>query len=189
MGHIQILVQLQTVLEIEYPENFRRLLQRVNIFQLDFLRVFSVQCYAKLNLLDEYLLLLLAVPVGILLIAACGKIFNARSIHNNVKQEFDSEIANPVVDSERSDESGTDRGSSIAGSTFNVRDSIFVFLFVLYPGAYMLYLYSYACSNMHLITQQVCLQKPSIFLHARSYHQEPHHQMKHGTGLITAFRV
>ena len=142
MGHIQILVQSQTVLEIQYPDNFRRLLQRLNIFQLDFLRVFSVQCYAKLDLLDEYLLLLLAVPVGILLIYACGKIFNESFTPNAIEQEVDAEIANPIVDPEHSThDDGTARQSNIAGSAVNVRDCIFVFLFVLYPGANTCYVY------------------------------------------------
>ena len=97
-----------------------------------------MQCYAKLDLLDEYLLLLFAVPVGILLIYASGKIFNASSTPKPaIEQDVDSEIANPIVNPERSvHDDGTDRENTIAGSTVNVRDSIFVFLFVLYPGAY-----------------------------------------------------
>jgi hypothetical protein len=150
VGHVQILVQSQTVFEIEYPENFRRLLERMDIFQLDFLKVFSVQCYAKLNLLDEYVLLLLAVPMGILLIYACGKIFNTPSTPTAIEPGLDSDIANPiVVDPERpTDDDGTDSEKSITGSTVNVRDSIFVFLFMLYPGLSTKTFHIFACQKL-----------------------------------------
>lgn len=132
MGHIQILVQSQTVLEIEYPENFRQLLESLNVFQLDFLAVFSVQCYAKFSLLDEYLLLLLAVPVGVLFIFMCGKISSAYSSPRTTEKEFDSETANPVAIPELpiTNEEG-DMQQTSASSFMTVRDAIFAFLFVM----------------------------------------------------------
>jgi hypothetical protein len=113
------------------------------------LKVFSVQCYAKLDLLDEYVLLLLAVPVGILLIYACGKILNASSTPIAIEQEIDSEVANPMIDPERST-NDDDRTDSQNSSTvlLNVRDSIFVFLFVLYPGLSTKTFHMFACQKL-----------------------------------------
>jgi hypothetical protein len=114
------------------------------------LNVFSVQCYAKLDLLDEYLLLLLVVPVGILCIYSCGKIFNGTSsIPKAIEQEFDFEIDNPIANPERltdRDENRTENNT--VGNMVNVRDSIFVFLFMLYPGLSTKTFHIFACQKL-----------------------------------------
>ena len=141
----QILIQSKVILEIEYPENFKILLDKLNVFQFDFLKVFSVQCYANLDLLEEYLLLLASVPIVLALIFFIAKALPSRvATKLSTQSEDDLETSNPVFEasSQRAGGSGKTQSSNEVQSDldqkFYARDGMFIFLFLIYPTLSML---------------------------------------------------